>query len=75
MADENAPLRLTYGPLDWNGEFGDLLFDLEADPGQQIPLNDPQVEAVMIRKLLDLMRANHCPPEQFERLGLDPDAY
>lgn len=50
--------------------FGTLLFDLQTDPGQQNPINNPNVEAMMVQHLLRLMQANDAPPEQFERLGL-----
>ncbi|MCY4537514.1 MAG: sulfatase [Chloroflexi bacterium] len=50
--------------------FESLLFDLEADPGQQNPLRDTALEGWMIEEMLDLMRANDAPPEQYERLGL-----
>jgi len=50
--------------------FGTLLFDLESDPGQQSPLVDDELEASMIGLMLELMRANDAPPEQYERLGL-----
>jgi arylsulfatase A-like enzyme len=48
-----------------------LLFDLEADPGQEQPLKDPAIEQVMVGHLVREMKANDAPPEQFERLGLD----
>jgi hypothetical protein len=54
--------------------FGTLLFDLQTDPGQEHPLDDPDVEAKMIQHLVRLMLANDAPSEQFERLGL-VDAY
>ena len=50
--------------------FGTLLFDLHTDPGQEAPLDDSDVEALMVQKLLRLMEANDAPPEQYERLGL-----
>jgi arylsulfatase A-like enzyme len=50
--------------------FGTLLFDLESDPGQDSPLDDPEVEARMVRLLTELMAANDAPAEQYERLGL-----
>lgn len=50
-----------------------LLFDLLADPLQEHPLQDPVVEARMCAHLVRLMLANDAPPEQFERLGLEPD--
>ena len=34
------------------------------------PLDDPQKEVELIIAMLDLMRENHAPEEQFERLGL-----
>jgi hypothetical protein len=51
--------------------FGTLLFDLQADPGQEHPIQDPAVEKRMIDHLVRLMRGNDAPPEQFVRLGLD----
>ncbi|MBI2441314.1 MAG: sulfatase [Lentisphaerae bacterium] len=51
-------------------QFGHTLFDLEKDPGQEHPLNDPGTEARMIEHLVRLMRKNDAPSEQFERLGL-----
>ena len=50
--------------------FGTLLFDLEADPKQERPLEDPEVEKQMVEHLTGLMRACDAPSEQFERLGL-----
>lgn len=47
-----------------------LLFDLEADPEQERPIADARAEGEMIDLLLDLMRRNHAPAEQFARLGL-----
>lgn len=60
------PVR-SYGHLH---EFGTLLFDLEQDPEQRVPLQDPVVEARMIRLLKQLMAENDAPPEQYVRLGL-----
>lgn len=53
--------------------FGTLLFDLAADPRQERPLHDPEVEARMIQLLIRLMVENDAPPEQFERLGLQEE--
>ncbi len=50
--------------------FGTLLFDVEEDPGQTKPLDDPEIERLMIGHLARLMLANDSPSEQFERLGL-----
>ncbi|MBN1676532.1 MAG: sulfatase [Kiritimatiellae bacterium] len=54
---------------DWH-QFGDLLFDLQNDPGQQKPIRDAKVEKRLTALMRQLMKANDCPPEQFERLGL-----
>ena len=47
-----------------------LLYDLQADPQQQHPINNPAVEKRMIEHLVALMRQGDAPAEQFERLGL-----
>ncbi|OWV72906.1 sulfatase [Rhizobium sp. R339] len=47
-----------------------LLFDLANDPEQKHPLAAPDIELRMINLMLDLMRRNHAPASQFERLGL-----
>ncbi len=51
--------------------FGALLFDVEEDPGQENPLDDPAVEEMMIQHMVRLMRDNDSPPEQYQRLGLE----
>lgn len=51
-------------------DFGDLLFDLDTDPHQQHPLQDPAIEARMRQLLIRQMQAADAPAEQFERLGL-----
>jgi hypothetical protein len=47
-----------------------MLFDLQDDPGQERPIDDPSLERMMIDHMIRLMRENDTPPEQFERLGL-----
>jgi arylsulfatase A-like enzyme len=47
-----------------------LLFDLQQDPGQQHPINNPEVEQQMIAYMVELMKENEAPIEQYERLGL-----
>ncbi|MDR6906629.1 arylsulfatase A-like enzyme [Agromyces sp. 3263] len=51
-------------------EYGTLLFDLQTDPDQDHPLRDDELELRMASLLVDLMRANDAPAEQFVRLGL-----
>ena len=53
--------------------FGTMLFDLQQDPAQEHPIEDPAIEKRMKELLIKLMRDNDAPPEQFERLGLLPD--
>jgi len=50
--------------------FETALYDLERDPAQQHPLDDPEVEQMMIEHMVRLMQENDAPAEQFERLGL-----
>lgn len=52
---------------------GTLLFDLETDPAQEHPLDDPDVELRMLRLLARLMHENDAPRSQFERLGMPYD--
>jgi len=50
--------------------FGNLLFDVQADPKQLNPLQDEAIEAMMTEKMVSLMQANDSPVDQYERLGL-----
>lgn len=50
--------------------FGHMLFDLHEDPKQQNSLQDPDLELRMATLLVELMRGNYAPAEQFSRLGL-----
>lgn len=56
----------------WNKaqEFGTLLYDIQADPRQERPIQDKAVEERMLGLMTRLMLENHTPMEQFERLGL-----
>lgn len=54
-------------------QYGNLLFDLESDPEQVNPLDDPALEAEIINILISTMQMYDAPTEQFIRLGLDPD--
>lgn len=55
-------------------QFGTLLFDLQSDPGQTRPIRDEAVELRMIEAMTRLMARNDCPPEQYDRLGLERPA-
>lgn len=50
--------------------FGTMLFDLETDPRQTTLLVDDEIERRMATLLVELMRSNDSPGEQYERLGL-----
>ena len=53
-------------------QYGDMLFDLDSDPGQERNLaGDSDIEDTMIRNLVSLMKENEAPAEQYERLGLE----
>jgi arylsulfatase A-like enzyme len=51
-------------------QHGSLLFDIQKDPLQQHPLDDPQIERRMIEHMARLMRQADAPPEQFHRMGI-----
>lgn len=64
-------LRIPALPLTYNmHQHGTRLYDLQADPQQQQPIEDPAIEKRMIGQLTDLMHACDAPDEQFTRLGL-----
>jgi len=67
------PLRLVGRSMINPYAFGTLLFDLEADPGQEHPIVDDEIELRMLRLLVRLLRDNDAPASQFERLGLPVD--
>jgi arylsulfatase A-like enzyme len=50
--------------------FGTLLYDLQEDPEQQVPLRDADLELRLAQLLVEAMRRNHAPSSQYERLGL-----
>ncbi len=53
-----------------SAKFTTKLFDLEADPRQEHPISDPEIEEKMIKHLIREMKKNDAPGEQYERLGL-----
>jgi arylsulfatase A-like enzyme len=52
---------------------GTLLYDLQADPAQENPIADDEVELRMLRLLVRLMRESEAPAGQYRRLGLPVD--
>lgn len=53
-------------------EYPTTLFHLSEDQTEQHPVQDAGEEARMAALMRKLMRANDCPPEQYERLGFRP---
>ncbi|GGH73562.1 hypothetical protein GCM10007096_00910 [Pullulanibacillus pueri] len=47
-----------------------LLFDLEKDPEQLHPIQDPDIEALMVNHMAALMRKHDAPSEQYERFDI-----
>ena len=47
-----------------------LLFDLQDDPEELRPIQDEAIEKRMTSLIVDLMKANDAPEEQYDRLGL-----
>lgn len=51
--------------------FGNLLYDLQNDPKQLKPIQCEKLEKEMIVKMVEIMKENECPKEQYIRLGLE----
>ena len=66
---ERSPMYSNYGPGSLL-ESDTRLYDLEADPGQEKPLQDGEIETRMIDLMRGLMTLNDAPPEAYSRLGL-----
>ncbi|MCB1493240.1 MAG: sulfatase [Rhodobiaceae bacterium] len=65
-----SPMYENYGPGALL-ESDTRLYDLASDPGQEHPIDAPEIEARMRRLMAGLMAANDAPPEAFARVGLD----
>ena len=50
------------------------LYDLQKDPEQRHPIDDPALEARMREAVIAQLRANEAPEEMFVRYGLAPQA-
>lgn len=68
-----VPSRLANATFCNSFQYGNLLFDLENDPQQLHPIDDPTLEAQIINALIGQMKANDAPEEQYKRLGLNPE--
>lgn len=49
------------------------LYDTQADPGQNRPVDDPAVEARLVAEMIRHFRLLDAPAEMYDRFGLDPD--
>nr|WP_321524125.1 sulfatase-like hydrolase/transferase [uncultured Cohaesibacter sp.] len=67
---ETSAMYKTYGP-GCLMENTTVLYDLDADPGQTTPLDDPECEARMVSLLSRLMEQVDAPTEAWLRLRLD----
>jgi arylsulfatase A-like enzyme len=52
---------------------GTLLYDLESDPRQEHPIDDPATELRMLALLAVLLHDSDAPASQFQRLGIPYD--
>jgi arylsulfatase A-like enzyme len=59
-----------WSPINFK-EYGTLLYDLKNDSRQLTPFSDRVIEDKMVSSLINMMRENDCPKEQFTRLGLN----
>jgi len=50
------------------------LYDLQADPGQTTPLNNPKIERHLCQQLTENMARLDAPPEAYRRFGLQAPA-
>ena len=67
---ERSPMNTSYGPGVMI-ESETRLYDLEIDPGQERPLQDPETEARLTRLMVELMAENDAPPEAFVRIKVE----
>jgi arylsulfatase A-like enzyme len=63
-------MKISANPHNELHQFGTLLFDMLVDPEQQSPIKDEQLEAYMTQLMIQLMKENDTPAEQYERVGL-----
>ena len=63
-------LRISGNPSSIAHSFGTLLFDVDADPMQEHPIDSLEIQGRMTTHMIRLMTKNDAPKEQFERMGL-----
>lgn len=52
---------------------GSLLYDLQQDPSQKVPIQNDAIELRLLTQMQQMMRANEAPAEQYERIGIPED--
>ncbi|MPM66179.1 hypothetical protein SDC9_113086 [bioreactor metagenome] len=62
--------RKKYYKYSEHAKYGSLLFDIEHDPLQLHPLEDPSVTDGLLKRMVKLMKDSDAPHEQYERMGL-----
>lgn len=67
------PVKPNFGMAGPWYRYGNKLYDLENDPGQTAPIDDPQVEVDLINEMIKLMKINDTPVEQYVRMGFPVD--
>ncbi len=63
-------MKIPAGTVVSQFQYGDRLYDLDADPQQQHPIDDPEREAVFLAALRDVMHQSDAPQDEFIRLGI-----
>ena len=65
--DEGQPVEVQgMGFEDWQS----ALYDLETDPGQTTPLNNPEIETHLCQQIIANMARLDAPQEAYWRFGL-----
>lgn len=73
--DRQAARYIDNNSLTNAANFGDKLFDLKADPKQEYELDDAAIELRMADILINAMKENDAPPEQFLRIGFPANSH
>ena len=64
-------LKIPAQPANNGYEHGTRLYNLKLDPKQEHLLLDPKTEARLVAHMIELMKWNDAPDEQFTRMGLE----
>ncbi|NNK96314.1 MAG: sulfatase [Desulfobacterales bacterium] len=73
-------MKLPVGPPESRGQGAliedtqTVLYDLQTDPDQNNPIENPEVKLRLIREMTNIMKRNEAPPEAYRRLNLEVPA-